>query len=158
MTIGADEWTAVRKGTHLELRHCPCGPADGYLLIGNRCRDFSLRLRHLYGEEILTLAFTTEGSKRINYRKVTAHLFSGGSGRWLESARPKRGPLGNWALDLGGRFALPSRKNARIEGEGAGPVYIRKYRGGGLEVQTTDSGFSPIVLFAMCVASFVARK
>jgi hypothetical protein len=62
------------------------------------------------------------------------------------------------SLDLGNRFSVPSRKNSRLEGEGAGPVYIRKYRAGGLEVETTDSAIPAVCLFALCVASFAGKK
>jgi hypothetical protein len=115
-------------------------------------------LRQPYGEEIMAIQFTTEGCKRLKYRKTTAHFFSGSARRSFASAQPRVGALGNWSLDMGGRFALPSHKNLRLEGECGGPIYVRKYRSGGLEVQTGDSAVSPLCLFALAIASFVARK
>jgi hypothetical protein len=157
MTIDSDEWTATRKSHLFELRRCPCDSPEAYLLIGNRSRDFSLRLRQLFGEEIISLQFTTEGCKHHKYRKVAAHFFSEGC-KHLESVRPRIGALGNWSLDLGGRFAMPSHKNARLEGELTGPIYIRKYRSGGLEVQTADRTIIPVCLFGLAIASFAAKK
>jgi hypothetical protein len=158
MTIEGDEWTASSKGGMIEIRRCPCGSPEAYLLVANQTRDFSLRLNRPHGEEVMALQFISEGRKRRKFRKVTAHLFADGITRRLESARPTLGPLADWSLDLGKRFSIPSKKNARLEGGNAGPVYIRKYRKGGLEIQTSDSRITPLCLFALSIASFVARK
>jgi hypothetical protein len=106
----------------------------------------------------MTVQFATEGSNRLKYRTVVVNLFTPYGRRIFESTRPKLGVLGQWALDLGGRFALPSRKNARLNGDQGNLIYIRKYRKGGIEVQTEDNEIGPVCLFALCVASFLGRK
>jgi hypothetical protein len=157
MTIGADEWSASRKASFFALRASPCAPPDAFLLFGNGLRDFSLRLMEPFGEEVMAMRFTAEGAPRLRFRRLAVSLFAGGAVRRLASARPRRGALGQWALDLGPRFAVPSRKNARLDGDG-GPIFIRKCRPGGLEVQTADAAVAPVCLFALCIASFAARK
>jgi hypothetical protein len=158
MGIGAEEWISSRKGNMFEIRRGRCDPVEAYLLVGNRARDFSLRLQRPHGEEIMSLHFTIEIHQKWPFRKVAATLFAPGVMQRLESVRPDRGPLSGWCLNLGNRFAIPSKKNARLEGENAGPIYIRKYRKGGLEVQTTDSRMSPLCLFGLCIGSFIARN
>jgi hypothetical protein len=158
MTIGLNEWIASRKAKHYEMRRFSCGSPEAYLLTANHSRDFSLRLGQPFGQEVMTISFKIGTSGKRKFRKLKGNLFDSGRIERFESVDPKLNPIGSWGIDLGDRFAMTSKKNAKLEGESVGKIYIRKYRKGGLEIQANENKISPICLFAICVASFVTRK
>jgi hypothetical protein len=157
MRVGEEEWTVVRQGPVFEVRQSPNGTICGFLLMGNRNCDFSLRLNCLHGDEVMTFSFQKCNEKVL--RQITVHLSDGDRPQLAKSAHPRIGVLGNWTLDLGDGSALRSHKNCRLENADHSPaVYIRKYKKGGLEIEAADRRFTPMCLFALCIGSLLGYK
>jgi hypothetical protein len=151
MPIESDEWIANRKTTSFEFhkKSSTTGTAEALLFFNSDLTDFSLRVQD---DEIMSFFFR-KGVKPP-HRTLAVRV----GALELVSAPPHSGPCGGWVLNLGGRPALRSRKNCRLEGPDSTPVvFIRKPRKGELEVQSSDDGIGEMLLFALCVGSFVCR-
>jgi hypothetical protein len=135
---------------------------EGYLLSGNRCHDFSLRIGRQYGQERMGIKFARPGKSEGALWGMNAHFFESNTienVRVLTNAKPKRGVLGTWDLDLGQcSRILRSRKNWRLDDETNEPVvYFRKLGKEKFEVEAREN-LGEMVLFALCVATLIHHK
>jgi hypothetical protein len=157
MPLESDQWVATCRGASFEFRRqsAPDDAPAAVLFYNGDATDFALRVRD---DEVMTVAFrkgTGAPARRCAARVVRG---AGAPALELESAEPHATAAGRWALDLGGRTSLPSRKNCRLDLDDHTPVvYIRKSNKGELEIQTAEESIDQLCLFALGVGAFLCH-
>jgi hypothetical protein len=135
----------------------------GAIVASSSMSSYSIRERTQYGPELAVIKFAQKRGiglfRKQRYPRVMRVLFSEGSDvpRFLMSKMPGRSPIGQWYLDFGPRPIVSSVKNAiLIDSQGQEMCFVMKAQDGSLNVETVER-MSPLVVFAIGVASYLCK-
>lgn len=128
------------------------------LLIGNEDRDFSLRKGGLGGAELMTANFKHKDGIT---RKIKVCFFENGDTRITQEIKSRNPTLDNEGrpfLDFGGRYYIPSAKNAilYVTDDRSDSLVIRKTAKNTLEMESKLSS-DPIYPSALLLANHISK-
>jgi hypothetical protein len=125
------------------------------LLVDGRRAEFRL-VDGAPERDVMSIRFSLPGRKTPRAVCVTFTPPVGGIVARLTSRKPVKGPVG-WRLDMGGRFARGSIKNAvMVDDEDKECIVARMTAGGEMEVEANPQ-IGQLMVFAFALASFICR-